>query len=67
MRHNVWILDIGNNDLISSEQALEDLHNAKVENMTNETQIIVSKRGSDGHIGTNIGEKMNYFRSNKND
>ena len=32
MRHNLWIIAIGNNDPISYEQALEDMKNGQVIN-----------------------------------
>ena len=46
MRHNVWILAIGNNDSISSEQAIEDIKNEQVLNKSIEITIILSKKDS---------------------
>ena len=43
MRHNVWILAIGNNDSISSEQALEDMKNGQVINKSIEITMVLSK------------------------
>ena len=56
MRHNVWILAIGNNDSISSEQVLEDMKNGQVINKYIEITMVLSKRDSKAHTLTNIGE-----------
>ena len=61
MRHNVWILAIGNNDSISSEQALEDMKNGQVINTSIEITMVLSKRDSQGHTRTNIGERWASF------
>ena len=60
MRHNVWILAIGNNDPISSEQALEDMKNEQVLNQSIEITIVLSKRDSQVHTRTNIGERFGH-------
>ena len=57
MRHNIWILIIGNNDPISSEQALEGMKNEQVVNKSIEITMVLSKRDSQGHALTNIGER----------
>ena len=44
MRHNVWILPIGNNNPISSEQALEDMKNEQIMNKSIEITTVLSKR-----------------------
>ena len=54
MRHNVWILAIGNNDPISSEQALEDMKNEQVLNKSIEIIMVLFKRDSQVHTQTNI-------------
>ena len=61
MRHNVWILDIGNNDSISSEQALEDMKNEQVLNNSIEITMALSKGDSQVHKRTNIGERWASF------
>ena len=55
MRHNVWILTIGTNDPISSEQVLPDLKNAQIKDKFNEIRIVISKEDSTVNIRTNIG------------
>ena len=57
MRHNVWILVIGNNDSISFEQALEDMKNEQVLNKSIEITMVLSKRDSHGYTRINIGER----------
>ena len=57
MRHNLWILAIGNNDSISSEQALEDMKNGQVINKSIEITMVLSKRDYKAYTRTNIGER----------
>ena len=57
MRHNLWILVIGNNDPISSEQVLQDLQSAQVEVKANGITLVSSKRCFHGYVQTNIGEQ----------
>ena len=61
MRHNVWILAIGNNDPISYEQALEDMKNEQVLNKSIEITMVLSKRDSQVYTRTNIGERWASF------
>ena len=61
MIHNVWILTIGNNDPISSEQALEDLNNGQIINKSIEITMVLSKRDSKAHTRTNVGERWASF------
>ena len=61
MRHNVWILVIGNNDSISFEQALEDMKNEQVLNKSIEITMVLSKRDSQVYTRTNIGERWASF------
>ena len=61
MRHNVWTLAIGNNDPITPEQALKDLQNAQIDKKTTTIEIVISKRDSQDHIRTNIGERWASF------
>ena len=61
MRNNVWILTIGNNDSISSEQALEDMKNEQVLNKSIEITMALSKGDSQVHKRTNIGKRWASF------
>ena len=61
LRHNVWILAIGNNDPISPEQALKDLQNNQVDKRLNEIMLVLSKRGTEKQIRTSIGERWASF------
>ena len=61
MRHNVWILAIGNNDPISSNQTLEDTKNEKVLNKSIAITKVLSKRDPQVHTWTNIGERWASF------
>ena len=61
MRNNIWVLTIGNNDPITSEQALQDLQSAQVEGKENDIRLVLSKRDYYGYVRTNIGEQWAYF------
>ena len=46
LRHNVWILAIGNNDSITPVQALEDLTDLKLEDKPNHTNNSIKIKSS---------------------
>ena len=61
LRHNVWILAVGNNDPISAEQALQDLKDAQIEGKSAIIKMVLAKRGIDGNQRTNIAERWASF------
>ena len=61
LRHNVWILAVGNNDPISVEQAFQDLKDLQIVGKINTIQIVISKRDVKEHVRTTIGERWASF------
>ena len=59
--HNFWVLEVGNNDPISTEQSLMDLNNAQIDGKTTNITMMLAKRGSEGLPRTNIDEKWASF------
>ena len=54
-------MDIGNNDPIRSEQALQNLQSAQVKGKSNNLILVLSKRDLHCYVQTNISERWASF------